>query len=153
MIRNKLGRLAMTSLLGVALLTTAACSNNGGSDSPAGGSSGTIEVWDYLGQGVSDTAMKAVVEAFEEKHPDIKVNRTSFAFADLSKSIVQGGVGGQVPDVAIVDVVDNQNFAALGLLQDHEITAARHAQLVGRGDPARTRTADRDARRRAHAAS
>lgn len=118
MIRNRLGKLAMASLLGVALITTAACSNNGGSGSPSGGSSGTIEVWDYLGQGVSDTAMKAVVKAFEDKHPDIKVHRTSFAYADLSKSIVQGGVGGQVPDVAIVDVVDNQNFAALGLLQD-----------------------------------
>lgn len=114
---KRLGKLAMASLLGIALLGSTACSNPGG-EASGGDSAGAIEVWDYLGQGVSDTAMKAVVAAFEEKHPDIKVNRTSFAFADLSKSIVQGGVGGQVPDVAIVDVVDNQNFAALGLLQD-----------------------------------
>ena len=46
------------------------------------------------------------------------MNRTSFAFADLSKSLVQGGVGGSVPDLAICDNVDNQNFAALGLLTD-----------------------------------
>lgn len=115
---KRLGKLAAASLLGIALLGVAACSNPGGGEATSGDSGGTIEVWDYLGQGVSDTAMKAVVAAFEDKHPDIKVNRTSFAFADLSKSIVQGGVGGQVPDVAIVDVVDNQNFAALGLLQD-----------------------------------
>ena len=115
------------SIAGVAaissmVLVLSAC--GGGGDTGAGsaqtGADGkvTLEVWDYLGQGSSDTAMKAVVAEFEAKNPDIKVNRTSFAFADLSKSIVQGGVGGQVPDVAVVDVVDTQNFAALGLLED-----------------------------------
>lgn len=78
----------------------------------------TLQVWDYEGQGVSNDAMKAAVKAFEKANPDIKIKRTSFAFGDLSKSIVQGGVGGDVPDVAIIDNVDNQNFASLGLLKD-----------------------------------
>lgn len=77
-----------------------------------------LEVWDYLGQGVSHTAMESAVEAFEAANPGITVNRTSFAYSDLATAIVQGGVGGSVPDVAIVDVVDTQNFASLGLLQD-----------------------------------
>ena len=75
-------------------------------------------MWDYLGQGVSNTAMEAVVAAFQKKNPDLKIHRTSFAYSDLSKSIVQGGAGGQVPDIAVVDVVDNQNLASLGLLKD-----------------------------------
>lgn len=91
-----------------------ACGSAGGSNS----SSGEIEVWDYEGQGVSNEAMEAAVKAFESENPGLKIKRTSFAFGDLSKSIVQGGVGGEVPDVAIIDNVDNQNFASLGLLQD-----------------------------------
>ncbi|MDO5697786.1 MAG: sugar ABC transporter substrate-binding protein [Dermatophilus congolensis] len=119
--RRLVGSVAFAAALSLGL---AACGGGGNSgDATATGGSGgsgpvTIEVWDYLGQGVSDTAMKKVVAEFEAKNADIKVKRTSFAFADLSKSIVQGGVAGSVPDVAIVDVVDNQNFAALGLLGD-----------------------------------
>lgn len=94
-----------------------ACSS-GGSSGGADGGATTLELWDYLGQGVSNDAMVAVVKAFEEANSDIKIKRTSFAFGDLSKSIVQGGVGGALPDLAICDNVDNQNFAALGLLAD-----------------------------------
>ncbi|MFT0761908.1 sugar ABC transporter substrate-binding protein [Scrofimicrobium sp. R131] len=121
----------VTAIVGLAAalsLGLAACGGGGTSDSQSsptsGGSDGaadgqvTIEVWDYLGQGVSHTAMEDAVAAFEAANPDIKVHRTSFAYADLAKSIVQGGVGGSVPDVAIVDVVDTQNFASLGLLKD-----------------------------------
>lgn len=115
-------RTALAAVTAVLLsLSLAACgSADSGADDAATGGGGdvTIEVWDYLGQGVSNTAMESAVAAFEDANPDITVKRTSFAFADLSKSIVQGGVGGQVPDVAVVDVVDTQNFAALGLLQD-----------------------------------
>lgn len=106
-------------------LTLAAC---GGSDTGSSTADATesgaaaegivIEVWDYLGQGVSHTAMESAVDAFEAANPGITVNRTSFAYSDLATAIVQGGVGGSVPDVAIVDVVDTQNFASLGLLQD-----------------------------------
>lgn len=110
---------AISSTVLLAGLGLTAC---GGSDdktdSPGADGNVTIEVWDYEGQGVSNDAMNAAVKAFEAKNPGIKVNRTSFAFGDLSKSIVQGGVGGEVPDVAVIDNVDNQNFAALGLLAD-----------------------------------
>lgn len=99
-------------------MTLAACGGGNGDASDDGSGNVTIEVWDYEGQGVSNDAMNAAVEAFEQANPNIKVNRTSFAFGDLSKSIVQGGIGGEVPDVAIIDTVDNQNFAALGLLKD-----------------------------------
>lgn len=110
--------------IGAVTLGMTACSASstdpsaGGSADPSSGASTTIEVWDYLGQGTSDTAMKSAVAAFETANPGVTVKRTSFAYADLAKSIVQGGVGGSVPDVAIVDVVDTQTFAALGLLAD-----------------------------------
>lgn len=99
----------------VVALGLAAC---GGNDTSSADGDITIEVWDYLGSGVSDTAMNQVVAAFESANEGITVKRTSFAYADLAKSIVQGGVGGSVPDVAIVDVVDTQSFATLGLLAD-----------------------------------
>lgn len=119
-ISTKRGRLSTlgASALSFALILSA-CS--GASPDPGAASDGgtvTIEMWDYLGQGVSNTAMEAAVAAFEKANPGYEVKRTSFAYGDLAKSIVQGGVGGAVPDLAVVDVVDNQNFAALGLVKD-----------------------------------
>lgn len=119
-ISTKRGRLSAlgASALSFALVLSA-CS--GASPDPGTASDGgtvTIEMWDYLGQGVSNTAMEAAVAAFEKANPGYEVKRTSFAYGDLAKSIVQGGVGGAVPDLAVVDVVDNQNFAALGLVKD-----------------------------------
>lgn len=111
-----LGLAACGSGAGSAPSGDAATSGAPAADAPTEGT--VVEVWDYLGQGVSDTAMVAAVKAFEEANPGITIKRTSFAYGDLAKSIVQAGVGGSVPDVAIVDVVDNQNFAALGLLKD-----------------------------------
>ncbi len=119
-ISTKRGRVTAlgASALSFALILSA-CS--GASPDPGAASDGgtvTIEMWDYLGQGVSNTAMEAAVAAFEKANPGYEVKRTSFAYGDLAKSIVQGGVGGAVPDLAVVDVVDNQNFAALGLVKD-----------------------------------
>lgn len=122
---NKKSRaLGAAAIAATAALALSACGGGGGADkdqsggdASAGGAT-TIEVWDYLGQGVSHDAMEEVVAAFEEANPDITVNRTSFAFSDLATAIVQGGAGGAVPDVAIVDVVDTQSFASLGLLKD-----------------------------------
>ena len=103
----------------VMALGLAACSG-AQSDSSSGGSDGqvTVEMWDYLSGKTANDSINASIAEFEKANPDIKVKRTTFAFADLSKSILQGSVGGEVPDVAIVDVVDNQNFAALGMLKE-----------------------------------
>lgn len=122
---NNIRKIIAATAAATLSLGLVACGGGGSATTPgadgtgdAAGANVTIELWDYLGQGVSNTAMEKIVEAFEDANSNITVNRTSFAFADLSKSIVQGGVGGQVPDVAIVDVVDTQTFASLGLLQD-----------------------------------
>lgn len=119
-ISTKRGRFSAlgASALSFALILSA-CSGAGSEPGAAAdGGTVTIEMWDYLGQGVSNTAMEAAVAAFEKANPGYEVKRTSFAYGDLAKSIVQGGVGGAVPDLAVVDVVDNQNFAALGLVKD-----------------------------------
>lgn len=112
-------RSALITLAGAAsavgAVSLTAC---GGGQSGGGQAKGAVEMWDYLGQGVSHTAMEAVVAAFHKANPDITITRKSFAYGDLATSIIQGGVGGEVPDIAVVDVVDNQNFAALGLLKD-----------------------------------
>lgn len=106
---------------GVMALGLAACSgtktDSAGSGSASGGQV-TVEMWDYLSGETANDSINAAIAEFEKANPDIKVKRTTFAFADLSKSILQGSVGGQVPDVAVVDVVDNQNFASLGMLKD-----------------------------------
>ena len=124
-LRRTTRSMGMVSAAAVVTLALAACggtdTESSTSDTTEAGATAdgiTLEVWDYLGQGVSHTAMESAVEAFEAANPGITVNRTSFAYSDLATAIVQGGVGGSVPDVAIVDVVDTQNFASLGLLQD-----------------------------------
>ncbi|QPK81952.1 sugar ABC transporter substrate-binding protein [Schaalia sp. ZJ405] len=117
---------ACAAILALGLSGCGGSGSSGSATSPDGASSGdvtTIEMWDYLGQGVSNTGMNAAVAAFEKAHPEYKIQRTSFAYGDLAKSIVQGSVGGEVPDLAIVDVVDNQNFAALGIAKDLTETA------------------------------
>ncbi|MCD4550060.1 MULTISPECIES: ABC transporter substrate-binding protein [unclassified Schaalia] len=126
MITMKKGRSFLAAVSAVAVaLSLGACSQGKMQSSTESSASGaapagktTIEMWDYLGQGVSNTGMQAAIAAFEKAHPEYMVKRTSFAYGDLAKSIVQGGVGGAVPDLAVVDVVDNQNFAALGMLKD-----------------------------------
>ena len=106
---------------GVMALGLAACSGTKTDSADSGSASGgqvTVEMWDYLSGETANDSINAAIAEFEKANPDIKVKRTTFAFADLSKSILQGSVGGQVPDVAVVDVVDNQNFASLGMLKD-----------------------------------
>ena len=106
---------------GVMALGLAACSGTKTDSADSGSASGgqvTVEMWDYLSGETANDSINAAIAEFEKVNPDIKVKRTTFAFADLSKSILQGSVGGQVPDVAVVDVVDNQNFASLGMLKD-----------------------------------
>lgn len=119
-ISTKRGRVTAlgASALSFALILSACSGAGSDPGAAADGGTVTIEMWDYLGQGVSNTAMEAAVAAFEKANPGYEVKRTSFAYGDLAKSIVQGGVGGAVPDLAVVDVVDNQNFAALGLVKD-----------------------------------
>ncbi|WP_022868969.1 sugar ABC transporter substrate-binding protein [Schaalia vaccimaxillae] len=121
----------VTALGAITALALGMSACSGGSTDPstsADGGTVTIQMWDYLGQGVSNTAMEAAVAAFEKANPGYEVKRTSFAYGDLAKSIVQGGVGGEVPDLAVVDVVDNQNFAALGLLKDMTDVAGNEAK-------------------------
>lgn len=106
---------------GVMALGLAACSGTKTDSADSGSASGgqvTVEMWDYLSGETANDSINAAIAEFEKANPNIKVKRTTFAFADLSKSILQGSVGGQVPDVAVVDVVDNQNFASLGMLKD-----------------------------------
>lgn len=75
-----------------------------GDSGSASGGQVTVEMWDYLSGETANDSINAAIAEFEKANPDIKVKRTTFAFADLSKSILQGSVGGQVPDVAVVDV-------------------------------------------------
>lgn len=109
---------AVVAAVALSAVGLAGCSGSDDDTKAAGDGAGTVVMWDYLGQDTPNEAMQAAIKEFEAQNPDIKVERKSFAFGDLSKSIVQSGVGGEVPDIAIIDNVDTQNFAALGLLED-----------------------------------
>jgi multiple sugar transport system substrate-binding protein len=98
-------------------LALAACSSGGGSSS--GGSGATtlkLVVADY-GTGPSNASVKywdGVVAAFEQAHPDIKVNVTSIAWTNFDQQVQTMIQNKQYPDITEGDYFSN--YAQDGLL-------------------------------------
>ena len=89
---------------GVMALGLAACSGTKTDSADSGSASGgqvTVEMWDYLSGETANDSINASIAEFEKANPDIKVKRTTFAFADLSKSILQGRRRCRQPELRI----------------------------------------------------
>lgn len=80
----------------------------------------TLKVWDQEVRGAQNDAIEALIKAFEEKYPNITVERTKQSFDDLQKQTGLTLSGKDVPDVLQVNNArgDMGAFVADGLLTD-----------------------------------
>lgn len=96
----------LSILLAVFLLVLTACSNQSSGDNGKTGDSkhpaGTITVW---GWDVAAASMKASVEKFQEKYPDVKVKVEDFNSGDLYDKLTVGlaARGSGLPDVVLME--------------------------------------------------
>ena len=105
----KFGKLFASLLTGAAIVSLAACGNNGGSDKTAssGSNSGKTEItwWAFpvftqenANDGVG-TYEKSIIEAFEKANPDIHVNLETIDFKSGPEKITTAIEAGTAPDV------------------------------------------------------
>lgn len=60
----------------------------------------------------------AMLDEFQIKNPNIKVETQSVPFAELKRQLSVGVAANQLPDVTLCDTVDNASFAAMGVAID-----------------------------------
>lgn len=111
------------SLSIAALLTLSACAP--GSEAPSGGAASedangavstdevqtdaaalgdiTLTIWDQEVRGSQNDALEALNEAFQQKYPNIKLDRVSQSNDDLQQQLALALSGNDVPDVAQVN--------------------------------------------------
>ncbi|WP_262425108.1 ABC transporter substrate-binding protein [Brachybacterium sp. Z12] len=130
--RNFLGSTAVLGGIGVlAACAPGSDSGSGGSEAPAPAADEvdtdisalgdiTLVVWDQEVRGAQNDAIEALIGAFEEKHPNVTIDRNSQSFDDLQQQTGLALSGNEVPDVLQVNNArgDMGTFVADGLLTD-----------------------------------
>jgi ABC-type glycerol-3-phosphate transport system substrate-binding protein len=101
---------------------TAASTTGGGTAAPgqAGTAQATVEWWDTH-TGVDQDVRNKMIEAFQSKNPDIKINRTYIAQSETSQAndkLLTAIAGGAPPDLFRFDRFIVAQFAAQGFLTD-----------------------------------
>ena len=130
--RNFLGATAVLGGLG-ALAACAPGSDSGGEKSAAPAPKAdevetdvaslgdvTLVVWDQEVRGAQNDAIEALIGSFEEKYPNVTIDRNSQSFDDLQQQTGLALSGNDVPDVLQVNNArgDMGAFVADGLLTD-----------------------------------
>jgi multiple sugar transport system substrate-binding protein len=77
----------------------------------------TITWWDYFSD-ANGAAMDAQHARYMKANPNVTIERTYIAFADLKQRLLQGAAAGDLPDVVIIDNPDHQAFSSLGIFED-----------------------------------
>ncbi len=77
----------------------------------------TITWWDYFSD-ANGAAMDAQFARYMEANPNVTIERTYIAFADLKQRLLQGAAAGDLPDVVVIDNPDHQAFSSLGVFED-----------------------------------
>jgi multiple sugar transport system substrate-binding protein len=62
--------------------------------------------------------MDAQFARYMEANPNVTIERTYIAFADLKQRLLQGAAAGELPDVVVIDNPDHQAFSSLGVFED-----------------------------------
>jgi len=118
---KKVSVLAITMLL----FLLAACgggnsitedSSQGGGESDTSGKE-TVSIWYYY-SGKQQELFDDLINQYNESQNQYVLEGEYVPFADTKKQLSIGAAGGTLPDLVIMDVVDNAAFAAQGVLAD-----------------------------------
>ncbi|PPA70526.1 ABC transporter substrate-binding protein [Jeotgalibacillus proteolyticus] len=110
-------KLGMVSVLTLSTVM-AGCSSDSGSGATEDGKT-TVTFWHSLTDSTGDAA-EAVIKAFEEQNPDIKINSvyTANQGEGQNEKLLTAVSGGNPPDVAYFDRFEIGSWAAQGSLED-----------------------------------
>lgn len=79
----------------------------------------TLSWWDTYGsRDGTDVSVINAIEKFENANPDIAIERVSVPFSEMQRKLLLAMVGGELPDIMIVDNPNHQALAAAGALAD-----------------------------------
>jgi len=106
----------LVSVLLVLLLVLSACgSGNGGTNHPDAGNNNspqaekqvTLTFWHHYSTASPEekTLTEKLIPRFEQENPGIKVNAVAFPWDELHKKLQINGSGGELPDVARLDII------------------------------------------------
>ncbi|MEH7248113.1 ABC transporter substrate-binding protein [Neobacillus niacini] len=119
---KKVSVLAITITL-LLLLLTACGGGNSITDSSKGGdkkdASGkeSVNIWYYY-SGKQQELFDDLIKQYNDSQDQYTIKGEYVPFADTKKQLSIGVAGGTLPDLVIMDVVDNSAFAAQGVLAD-----------------------------------
>ena len=107
--------LGAAGVTGLGVLSACAPGEEAPTDAPAGSPSAveskdpsqlgdiTLVVWDQEVRGSQNDALEALNKAFQDKYPNIKIERKSQSFDDLKAQVSLALSGNDVPDVVQVN--------------------------------------------------
>jgi len=116
-LRPHLRRSTVAAVLVLATAVVSACS--GGQPPSDQSGSVTLKVWDTFTEPARESGIKEIIKDFETANPGIKVQRQSFAAADLTATAKTSLAGNNGPDLIYLDVGPGNAgvLAKAGLLQ------------------------------------
>ncbi|AOS63506.1 ABC transporter substrate-binding protein [Actinoalloteichus hymeniacidonis] len=77
-----------------------------------------LQWWDYIIEPERQAGVEALIAEIEQAHPDIRIERRVFPYADLQPALLRGAISGELPDIAVVDTVQVGILGGYGLLAD-----------------------------------
>lgn len=78
----------------------------------------TLSWWDTYGRDGTEKSVIDAIAKYEEAHPDVKIERVSVPFSEMQRKLLLAMVGGELPDIMIVDNPNHQALSAAGATAD-----------------------------------
>ena len=106
--------LTACALASVVSLGLAACGNNGGSSTSAGGKTTLTELDDYPAGLPQYAAYQWLFNTYEKTHPNVKIQRQSVSGTEILPKMLSEAQTHTLPDLAVPDNPDLPNLEATG---------------------------------------
>ncbi|MEI3599247.1 MULTISPECIES: ABC transporter substrate-binding protein [unclassified Oceanobacillus] len=101
------------------LLVLVGCSGDSieSESSETAGDDNTVSIWYYY-SGKQQELFNKLIEEYNESQDQYQLEGEYIPFGDTKKQLSVGSAGDTLPDMVIIDVVDNAAFAAQGVFED-----------------------------------